>query len=270
MEKLNEISLAEVKSIQLDILVVVHEFCINHNIKYSLSCGTLLGAARHKGYIPWDDDIDICLLRTDYENLIYSFPLLYKNKYKIVSLERDKKWDRPYAKAYDSSTVLEESGNKYKQLGVNIDIFPMDDVPENKIKWRIYDFVRRLLQNIYSLKFVKLSKERSPLKNTAIIFNRVLTGGTSRRCLANWINSYAKTNNNRNFILCFECIQGIFQRNPIKKSLFDNLELLVFENKRFLGFKDYDKYLTAGYGDWRKLPPIEKQVSHHQFKAYWK
>lgn len=269
MKKSNEIPFEKIKQIQMEVLEAVHEFCIDNNIKYSLACGTLLGAARHKGYIPWDDDIDIYLLRDDYNKLISSFPIIYKNKYKIISLERNKEWDRPYAKAYDEQTVLIESGSFY-EIGVNIDIFPIDDVPDNKIKWRRYDFLRRIIQNAYILRFINISQNRTLLKNLVIILNRIFTGLLSKRRFAKLISSFAQIFNKSGNSLCFECVQGVFQKKPFKKTLFDNLELLDFENKRFLGFQDYDEYLKAGFGDWRKLPPIEKQVSHHSFRAYYK
>ena len=143
------IELEELKQIQLDILSVIDEFCREKGIKYSMGCGTMLGAARHKGYIPWDDDIDIYLLREEYEKLIELYPNEYKN-IKIASIQRDKKWDRAWAKAYDFRTELQDAGNKYR-IGVAIDIYPIDRVPENYEEWQKYDKKRRFYQKIYAV-----------------------------------------------------------------------------------------------------------------------
>ena len=98
----------ELKMIQMDVLSAIHHFCLEHEIKYSLGCGSMLGCARHKGYIPWDDDIDIYMLREDYNKLIREFPDIYEEHYKFVTLERDEKWQRAYGKAYDSTTIIKE------------------------------------------------------------------------------------------------------------------------------------------------------------------
>ena len=99
-----ELNLDQVKSIQLDVLSAIHRFCCENDIRYSLACGTLLGARRHGGYIPWDDDIDIYMLRADYDKLMSTFPAEYLGFCKIVSLERDARWDRAYAKGYHCGT----------------------------------------------------------------------------------------------------------------------------------------------------------------------
>lgn len=264
-----EISLEELKILQMDILSAIHKFCEENGIRYSMACGTLLGAARHKGYIPWDDDIDIYLPRDDYNRLIKSFPNGYEGKYKLECLERDSKWDRPYAKAVDSRTTFLESGTTIS-LGVNIDIFPIDDVPDSENEWISYNKKRKLLQDIFALRFVQLSSKRSFGKNCVIVLNRVLTCFLSKRNIAKIIDNYSKRHNGKGYSKCFENIQGIFQKNPFPKKLFESLVELPFEDRKYKGFSDFDSYLKAGFGDWRKLPPEEKRITHHAFKAYWK
>lgn len=264
-----QISLEELKILQMDILSAIHEFCIENKIRYSMACGTLLGAARHKGYIPWDDDIDIYVPREDYDRMIKIFPQLYKGKFEIISLERNNKWDRPYAKALNAKTEFWESGTT-TPLGVNIDIFPIDDVPENEDEWLSYNKKRRFMQNIFALRFVRLSSKRSLAKNCVIVLNRAMTCFFSKRKIAKIIDRYSKRYNGKGYKRCFENVQGIFQKKPFPKELFNSIVSMPFEDRRFNGFSEFDKYLTAGFGDWRKLPPKEKQVSHHVFKAYWK
>lgn len=264
---MKEIDAVALKKIQLDVLDAIHDYCTTNGLKYSLSCGTLLGAARHKGYIPWDDDIDIYMYRDDYNRLVKSFPELYKNRYKIVCLERDKDWDRTSAKAYDINTDLQEPGSTYP-LGVNIDIFPIDDVPDNDAKWQSFDSFRRKMCYLLSFRrYANVSPHRAFYKNLVI---RVLKCITSCRQLSQIIDKYIQRNNGKGYKRCFESCTALIIRNPFTKELFDDLVLLPFEDREYYAFADYDTYLTSAYGDWRQLPPKEKQVSHHTFKAYWK
>ena len=111
---MNEIKLDELKKIQLDILVFIDDFCEKNNINYWIDCGTLLGAVRHKGYIPWDDDIDIGMLREDYDKFMKIFNNCCNNsKYKFISYETDKNWPFPFGKVLDITTVLYEPDKKY-------------------------------------------------------------------------------------------------------------------------------------------------------------
>lgn len=264
------IDIEELKKIQIEVCQAIHTFCVENGIKYSLGCGTCLGAARHHGYIPWDDDIDIYLLRKDYNRLIAEFPKIYGDHYELISLERDQHWLFPYAKAYDNRTLMIEGNGSNKQIGVNIDIFPIDDVPDNQEEWIKYDKRRRVLQNIQALTFVRPSKSRSLVKNTIIVLTSTIVTILGRRRFAEHIDKYAQKNDKKGFLRVFETCQGIFQKRPFPKTLFAELIEVPFENTKFFIFKNFDAYLKNGYGDWRKLPPVEKRVTHHAFNAYWK
>lgn len=264
------IDLEELKIIQLDILSAVDEFCCNNDIHYSLACGTLLGAVRHGGYIPWDDDIDIYLLRSDYDRLIKEFPNIYHERYRFVTLERDAKWSRAYGKIYDANTVIKEATMETFELGVNIDVFPIDNVPQDKIKWQKYNKRRKILQNIYLVKVIKFRNERSLLKNLFLILCKIICFLFSSRFVAECIQKVAKRYNDSETSKVYETCQGLFQKHPFRKSLFDNLIVLPFEDRKFMAFADYDEYLTNAYGDWHQLPPKEKRISHHVFQAFWK
>lgn len=263
----NGITPSELKVIQMDVLQAIDEFCGVNNIKYSLACGTLLGAARHKGYIPWDDDIDIYIPRADYLRLMRLFPDVYKGRYKLVSIERDRKWDRTSAKAYDIFTSFYEPGQSY-HLGVNIDIFPIDDVPDNEKEWNSFDkkrtFINKLLDNG---RYSKVSINRFSCKR---LFIQLFFCLVSCRQLAELLNKYVQQFNKCNYSRCFESCTAVLVKNPFPKALFDDLILLPFEDREYYVFADYDTYLTASYGNWRELPPEEKRVSHHIYKATWK
>lgn len=264
-----EITLADLKIIQMDILSAIDEYCKNNGIRYSMACGTLLGAIRHKGYIPWDDDIDIYVPRADYKQLVNYFPLVYKGKYEIISLERNSQWERPYAKAYDNSTIFEEYSNNSVTIGINIDIFPIDDVPQGD-QWNCYNKKRRFQQSLFALKFVKLCKKRSFVKNLLLVLFQLIFVCYSKRKWAEELDALSQRFNGRGCEYCYECCLGMLQRNPFQKALFDDLIYIPFEDREFQAFANYDNYLRNGYGDYMQLPPEEKRVSHHVFKAYWK
>lgn len=267
---MTKLEINQILTIQLDILTAIHQFCCKNEINYSLACGTLLGARRHQGYIPWDDDIDIYLLREDYDKLISSFPETYKGLYKIASLERDPKWDRAYAKAYHCKTIFKEAISSNYPLGICIDIFPIDSVPKSPDEWRKYNRKRLFVQNLFSLKCMTLSNDRSLIKNLILLMSKVLLLPWSRRYIAKRISQIAQCYNGTDSDLVFENVLGIIAKRPFPKRFFLSMVDIRFENRIFRAFADADKYLEHTYGDWHKLPPEEKRITHHAFEAYLK
>lgn len=269
MKKIQTID--ELKKIQLNILLCINEFCRDNGISYSLACGTLLGAIRHKGYIPWDDDIDIQLLREDYEKLVTSFPEEYKN-IRLLSLERNDSWNRAYARAYDYRTIeIEGVRGEIEGLGVGIDVFPIDSAPDDNSRWIKYNKKRMFLQNIYQLKLMRLSSNRFLFKNLIIIIAQLLLLPFTLRALSQIINRYAQKYNTKGFQYLYENCQGIGKRR--NKFLFEDFSEYIdveFEGYKLKAIKGYDDYLKNSYGEYMKLPPVEKRVSTHTFEAYWK
>lgn len=263
------IELSELKEIQLDIMQAFHDFCQENAIKYSLACGSLLGAIRHNGYIPWDDDLDVYMERSDYNKFISLFPKSYMGIYEFSCLEIDNNWNIPYGKLYDNRTIVEERGEL--SIGVNIDIFPIDAVPSNSKKWSRYNFLRNILREILTSKSLPLRRGRSFLKNILLLFLRFFLFFVSARSLALLLSRYAQLfNKDSSASLLFENVQGKFQKAPFDKKDFEETILHKFEDREFCVMKGYDHCLKSGFGDYMKLPPIEKQVSHHVFIAYWK
>lgn len=260
----------ELKTIQLDVLQAVDKFCTENGIVYSMACGTLLGAVRHKGYIPWDDDIDIYLLRKDYNRLVKSFPKAYLGRYELASLERDSQWTRPYAKAFDNKTQIIENSTDNIQIGINIDVYPIDDVPDDERLWLKYDRRRRFFQRIDVVKSIRISSRRDILKNTALLVMKLPICFLSRRHTARFLSWYSQKNNNKGYTSVFECVQGLLQKHKFNKVLFSSTVRMSFEDRSFMAFQDYDSYLRNAYGDYMQLPPEEKRISHHDFEACWK
>ena len=262
------IDLAELKVIQMDILEVVDKFCVENDIRYSLACGSCLGAIRHKGYIPWDDDIDIYIPREDYERFVRIFPEVLNN-IKVASLEREPRWNRSYAQAYDCRTIMDEYANTPIKVGVYIDVYPLDNVPDSDAEWLRYNKLRRALIRLYEMKYIPIRGGRSVIKNFVLIIGKTFLLPFNSRRMAKYISHFAQKYNGKGYSRSFECVQGMLQKRPFMSSLMTEFVRVPFEDRQFTVMKDYDAYLSNGYGNYMQLPPKEKQVPHHMFEAYW-
>lgn len=268
------IDIDELKKIQCEVLVAIDNYCHENNIKYSIACGTLLGAIRHKGYIPWDDDIDIYVLRKDYERLVEMFPQSYVGHISLMTYERTNGWNRTYAKAVDNRTIFKEYTGDDIEMGIGIDIFPIDNVPNDEEEWKRYDRRRRRLQNWkYSLKdsrLLKNNKERPIYKTIVLALTRWLLFWLPSRLLCKYLDKIAQQYNGENCHYVFENSLGILCKKRFRKDVFEQIVRVPFESYEFDAFANYDEYLSNAYGNYMQLPPKEKQVSHHEFKAWWK
>ena len=268
---MERIDVDELKAIQLDILKAVHAFCLTNGIRYSLSSGTLIGAVRHKGFIPWDDDIDICLLREDYFKLENSFPPLLDGKYEFMTLARNKRWDRPWGKIYDVRTMLMEDVRcNIKGMGVGIDVFVMDDVPDDITRFAIWNKRRKVLVYLWYFKAMKWKNNRSLLNNIVVVLAQLFLLPVSHRRLAEIIDRFIQKPNNKGFNHIFESCDSLRALSYQSKSVFDSYVELEFEGYLFSAMIGYDEFLRSIYGNYMKLPPKEHRVSHHTFSACWK
>ena len=159
------IEIEELRKIQLDILRHVDDFCKVYKIKYFLCGGSMIGAVRHHGYIPWDDDIDIMLLREDYDKLISLYSKTDNSEYKLHCFNLDKDFLKPFVKIDNSKTVLEEIVADPIKMGVNIDVFPIDVVPNDKSQQKKMYNRFKLYKTIINLKIIKTSASRIWYKN---------------------------------------------------------------------------------------------------------
>lgn len=257
-----------IKDIQLDILIELHKFCEDNSIHYSLSSGTLIGAIRHKGYIPWDDDIDVCLTRDNYDRLEKLFPALLSNKYNFLTLNRDKAWNRAYGKITDTRTTLVESIRyNVASQGVGIDVFPVDDVKD--CEKSLWNYLRKALNLSWNLKQIYLDKERGIIKNIILVLSRLLLFPISTRTIAVMIDNFVKGKNGKGYNHSLESSFCIWEHSFLKSDFQDYIDV-AFEGHTFKAMAGYDDYLKSYYGDYMQLPPVEKRISTHSFKANWK
>lgn len=263
------ISVDELKHIQLEILKDVDKFCRENKIEYSLAYGTLLGAIRHKGYIPWDDDIDIFMTRPNYNKFIQSYNGSNVNLY-VISPELDNNYYAPYANVCDKRTILLEEGNVHTvEIGVKIDIFPIDAVPSNITAYK------KLKKKINDLKY-NLWVKRTPFKDCITIrskiswiYRKLRTILKSQSSIQEDIIKIATSLDFQTSEYCDNVVwDNIYAR--CKKNIYMDIADIEFENCTFQGIKDYDTYLRNKYGDYMVLPPVSQRVMSHNFKAWWK
>lgn len=267
---MKELTSCELKEVQIEIMKHVHDFCVSHNIKYFICSGTLIGAIRHKGFIPWDDDIDIMLPRNDYERFIELFSK-EKGRYMLWSHRIQHDYPYPYAKVTDQSTIKLENLTCRVDLGVDIDVFPIDDLPDDEqlVNRAIQKGKRLLFQR--NLKLISLSKNRSFFKNIALVLGRMALSYKSIYKINLELDKNAVQFNGCEGTMSADLVYCIAGNKEIKeRDSYAETVLVPFENEEFYAPMGYDKFLRSHYGDYMQLPPIDKQISHHGFKAYWR
>lgn len=267
---MKELSVEEYKPMLVDMLLFFHDFCEKHGIKYYMTGGTLLGAVRHKGFIPWDDDIDLNIPRFDYEKLLDSFcdPT---GRYKIISI-RDNGYYLPSAKIIDTTTIMRENYDVTLDIGLFIDLFPMDNLSNDiaEAKW-MFRTIKKYRDGV-TIKNLLIDKQRAFCKNVILEIGKGLLAPFKRDYLLKKIDKKSrKYENNEMTQFVGTVATGIYGEKEILKSeWFAQRVLLQFENKMFYAPVGYKEFLTQLYGDYMTLPPKEKQVSHHDSKVWLK
>ena len=264
--------LRKVQLLQLKILKEVHRICEKHSIKYFLIGGTLLGAIRHKGFIPWDDDIDIGMLREEYERFCSICRTDLSNEYFLQTIETDPGYALQYGKMMLMGTTLIEksTGRSIKKSGLFIDIFPYDYIPRKRYKQYILFFLSKILLRAYALKKgYRIMWNNSIctffLNLISVIFC-IFPSSVLYSLLRYAITMY------QNPIEGKEVLVGVVGSNFLKRQFKnDNLKdliLLLFEDDLYFAPKNYDIILSKIYGDYMTMPPLEKRCSNHQIIEY--
>ena len=252
----------ELRNIQLAILDNVHQFCEQHQLRYFLSSGTLIGAVRHKGYIPWDDDIDIYMPRADYERLLQSYQDP-QGIFKAINPSRESDYYYTFAKVIDTRTLMIEDETKGFEIGVYMDIFPVDYVTDD-LKERERIFKRKRL--LYKIRRCKISKQNPLYSRLAYLCYRSLPISlfTINKMIRELIVRKEPTATVCNMTEAGPKVSGCFPATDIATSV--DIE---FEGKLYKTMVGYRDYLERTYGDYMTLPPVEQRVTH-QFEAYWR
>lgn len=253
----------DVKAFQQKCLEIMDAFdalCREKGLKYYMSCGTMLGAVRHKGFIPWDDDVDVYMPRPDYNLLMKHAKEWLPQNLNMINCDSDISFPHYYAKVEDLNTTLIERIYLGHYGGLWIDIFPVDGAAPNKfakfVQLRRFKFWRRLLYFAY----------RDPWKHGKTFGGCLLWlmhGLLSKRYLHHKLQNvirkydYDKTD-------MVQPYDG--SKTPFPKSVLGTPTDYEYEGRKYWGVEDYDTYLTIHYGDYMTPPPLEKQKVHHKIE----
>ena len=266
---MREIGVDEAKKMLVGVLDEFHDFCEKHSLKYVLAAGTLLGAIRHNGFIPWDDDIDVYMPRPDYEKLLKLYPADGEND--LYEYNLNDKYMYPFAKIGKKGTLcVEKGGYSGVDVGIYIDIFPIDglgnDLAEAKKTIRK---VKRYVNMELSLLVEQWRKDVSFVKNFAIWVLHVLTKfyGGHKKVLMKMNKVLARKSYNESKYVG-QIVEMPRLSKITERTVYESRQLHVFEKGSYYIPSDYDVILRNLYGDYMKLPPEEKRVYAHGYKAY--
>ena len=265
---MKEITPSRLKELQLGILDTVAEFCTAHGINYWLNAGTLLGAVRHRGYIPWDDDVDLAMLRRDYDKFMAEFNGS-NSRYKFVCYENDPESFTHFGKVLDTSTVLYEPDEKGEKLSVYIDIFPMDNAPDD-VSARERMFRRRNVLYVCNLGR-KLPVFLTPTRGGILRRLCVYAFRGVLRVFPRYYFVKALVRNAKRFAGADTEYFGDFtgtHNAAMRRDLAENITRLEFEGKKYNAPAGYEEWLRKLFGDYMRLPAPEKRASTHFFRAY--
>lgn len=269
MRNENIIDEHEIKEIQYLILKSVDEFCKKQQLTYMLCYGTLLGAVRHKGFIPWDDDIDIMMPRTDYETFIMNYSHC---DYEVLSCETNVGYKYPFAKVCDKKTIISENvaDSSSIEMGLNIDVFPIDGLPNSYILRKFRLLSNRIMRYIYICIAVDTGIGYSRLKNYFAKFLKKCMIKVDGNVIARKFNKHVMKDkyDTSRYIACQTW--GYLDKEIMEKDKIEPCTEVFFCEKTFKAPRDTNYYLSRLYGNYMKLPPEEERQSHHDFKAYRK
>lgn len=267
---MKEVNIRDLQLAELEILKEFIRVCKELNLRYYLYAGTLLGCIRHQGFIPWDDDIDVCMPRKDYEVFLQKGQAILKDKYFLQNYKTDKEYTANFSKIRNSETTFIECSVKDLNInhGVYIDIFPLDGYrPEKKF----YNIKRDI---IYAIHKIYISRNYN-LKNTKRLKIRILKilqkiteiiyGKNSTNKIIEKEDKIAQKCNydDCEYISSYEYAVKSPDKIYVPKNYLGGGATKVFEGVEVNVPENYDEYLTRLYGDYMQLPPEEKRVAHH-------
>lgn len=269
---MKELTLEEIKEVLIRLLEEFDEICRKEGLKYSLCGGSAIGAVRHKGFIPWDDDIDIAMLREDYNKFI-EYCKTHKTTFKPCFHEINNNYYLMFGKVYDPNTkYVQDKVVSGDQAGVAIDIFPIDYLTKDyETSLKLYKkskFLRNLLLAKNWKKFIKGKSGNFILETGRWMFFMLSRCFNGKKIIDRIERLYINNEKeNAEFIMS---VGGAYMEKEImNKNIYDEFMDIEFEGKNYMIINKYDEYLKQLFADYMKLPPKEKQKSHHEYPAYW-
>lgn len=253
-----ELTFDEQRSVQLDILKEVDVVCRREKIKYSLAFGTLLGAIRHNGYIPWDDDLDIMM---PYEDMIRLRDSLKSDKITFYDVDTDKTYGNAFGNICSNLTYRRVG--RTNDRGIGIDVYPIVRIPNNsKVVNSFFEKAEKLQKYRCAMLRLRSFLQGRLSVHTIPFYHYVI------KKFRNHLVSHNSMVSSRYYIIAGPL--DMRSKMIYNEDLFNSLTMLQFEDGEFPGISNYDLFLTMRYGDYMQLPPKEQRHPYHGQHYYWK
>ncbi len=255
--------LSPMQSKLLEMFTFLTDFLEKNGLRYYMIGGTMLGAVRHKGFIPWDDDIDIAMPMPDYQRAIDLLKTPVSHYVIESPSQKSKDFIYGFAKFYDTDTTMTEYAKKTVKRGVFIDIFPLSGLGntyEEAVKnYKPIDRLNVLL----AMKVCRVRKDRKWWKNLAVILGGLLPLNVKK--LTRKIDEKVKEKPFDDYNFVANTVSTYRQKEIMSKDIFGTPKKYEFENITVYGPEKYDEYLKTLYNDWTKLPDEDKRKTAHDF-----
>ena len=253
--------LDKIHQAEINILDEIDRICKKNKLNYFLIGGTLLGAVRHKGFIPWDDDLDIAMPRDDYEKFISIAPEELKNNYYLDDISTNTYYSLIFAKVRERNSIIISETSREGE-GIWVDIFPFDSTNHFhdyyiKTKWKKVKLLKAIyirknknnkMDNHFITNILAYCYKRKNMKQMNDLIKRKITKENKKECL---------------YFINYGSQYGILKQTHLKRKIFP-LKKMTFENKKYYVPNDYDYVLTNIYGEnYMELPPLEKRITHN-------
>lgn len=266
---MNEKEVRIAHRILLDLLITFHQFCESHKLKYYIIGGTLLGAVRHKGFIPWDVDADVAMPREDYEKML-SLVSEFPQDYFIQNINTEKHFHTPKTKIIVNGAKKDNPDNYLasSRTGLNLDIFPLDVPPSEINKRKIQRLKIKFFKFILS---IKLKMKKSPMSTKAKIKHslrtllRVILYPITNKIIINTMTRVmTKFNKKDSGLLCSMASHYDYNKQVMSKEIYGDGQEIEFEGKILIAPDKIEEYLTQIYGDYMKTPSVEKRQAMYR------
>lgn len=259
------VDIKRIQSVELEILKITTEILEKNNIRSYLIGGTCLGAIRHKGFIPWDDDIDIGLLREDYEKARLALMRELPKEYLYIDNRTNPECPYNFGKVKKRGTAFVQAGDEHLNIhhGIYIDLFPLDDCADTRKKcMKAMKIIKRyrLAADIANMDYNKGGKSRKLSQRCLIFFGHLLL---DQRRIQNKIDRLCMRHlgQHSKYVCCF--LGQYSTKDIFDRRIFGEGTFVEFEDDIFRVPVKYNKYLSSVYGDYMKLPPLDKRVAPH-------
>ncbi len=260
-KKREESSIEQVQRYETEILDEIHRVCRKNHLRYSLAYGTLIGAVRHQGFIPWDDDIDLMMPRKDYEKLLRIWKKEADPRYIIQSYRTDYDYTNNFAKVRkDHTTFIQDEGELQKRYhrGIFVDIFPADRLAPGAISEKI-QYCACAVNLLFSRGYTSGDEGWRGKAEKAMLriprYLQIALRDWSEKIMVRWNRRSKK----KYFCAC--TIQNCSIYYPA--DMFDTLKRIPFGGRKYYSVVDTDAFLRPDYGDYMQLPPVEERVWKH-------